>query len=345
MDGTGGLSVVEQIADLIEENQRFLISTHLSPDGDAIGSQLALKGLLDQLGKVVVLINADRTPKRFSFLKGIDEILQPDGKLHEEIDEIDVWFVVDCGDIDRVGEDVLKLVGEGKRVVNIDHHSDNTRFGDLNWVVRLSSTAEAIHEFSRFLAVKLTPEIATALYTGIVFDTGSFRNANTRARVFRRCAELLECGVDARQIVIHLYEQERFEKFTLLGEVLKGIRRSETGIVWGSVTQDLLTRTQTTMEDTIGIIETLRTIVRTEVAILFKELDRGEVKVSFRSKGGLDVDVIAHRFGGGGHAKAAGCKIEGELHEVESRVLEEVERRLRGEIPPEAGTDAPRSRG
>jgi phosphoesterase RecJ-like protein len=317
--------MINEVKAVIRAHARFGILSHIGPEGDAIGSELALRFMLEQLGKEAWTANRDLVPPSLRFLPGADEMLHP---TQLRSDEIEVWCIVDCGDLSRIGEDALKLLRDGQIVINIDHHHrDNPRFGHVNFVKEAASTTQLLYELAPHLGVTITPQIATCLYTGIVADTDSFRNSNVTREVLEMAAQLLSYGVNTREIAVNLYERRSLAELKLLGYVLQSAQITD-GIIWSSIPTSVFRETNTTVADTERLVEELRSVDGIEVAVLFKELENGKIKVSLRSKGRAAVNLVARAFGGGGHEQAAGCVIPGELEEVQERVLAELARHL-----------------
>ncbi|MCS7197975.1 MAG: bifunctional oligoribonuclease/PAP phosphatase NrnA [Candidatus Bipolaricaulota bacterium] len=317
--------MISEIKAIIRAHGRFGILSHIGPEGDAIGSELALKFMLEQLGKETWVANRDLVPPSLRFLPGAEAVLHP---TQLRSDEIEVWCIVDCGDLSRIGEDALKLLREGQIIINIDHHHrDNPRFGHVNFVKEAASTTQLLYELAPHLQVTITPQIATCLYTGIVADTDSFRNSNVTPQVLEIAAQLLSYGVNTREIAINLYERRSLSELQLLGYVLQNAQLSG-GIIWSAIPKSVFHKTNTSVTDTERLVEELRSVAGIEVAVLFKELENGKIKVSLRSKGRATVNSVARVFGGGGHEQAAGCVIPGDLAEVQERVLAELQRHL-----------------
>jgi phosphoesterase RecJ-like protein len=318
-------AVLEGIIDLIKENQRFALTTHLSPEGDAIGSALALRLVLRRLGKEALVVLQDPAPQSLRFLKGAEGIKCPKG-FPEQFDP-QLWFVLDCANFERVGEGVARLIERnGRPIINIDHHIDNPNFGQLNYVRQTAATSQLIFKLAQTLKI-IDAEIATSIYAGIVADTDAFRNANTDAAALRDAAALMEHGARANEAILNLYERRTPGELHLLGWTLLHAR-IEDSLTWCVLSAKTFAELGASHQDTEHLVDTLRTIEGVKVAVLFKELDGGRVKVSFRAKPGFTVNEVAHRFGGGGHEQAAGCVITGELAAVEGEVLEELRRRL-----------------
>jgi len=317
---------LKEVEDVISRHDKFLIGSHRSPEADAIGSQLGLSRALRQRGKKTVLVNVDGVPRNLKFLKGADSVNKPDDIEDDELEDVEVGIVVDCSDRDRLG-DKGKRMFKNLPIINIDHHKDNTNFGVVNCVQPVAATTEIIADLTEYMGLKMDPPLATALYSGIVADTSSFRNDNVNPELMERTAKILRHGADARSVVINLYEREPFSKLKLLGEVLSGAEFKD-GIVWTEIRPEMLEKVGATQEDTEGIVGTLRTTENARVACVFKEIPDNRVKVSLRSKDGFDVSRIATKFGGGGHTVAAGCLVEGTLEQVRERVLTSIKKDL-----------------
>ncbi len=318
---------LEEIAKVIKEYERFGITSHLGPEGDSIGSQLALRLILENLGKEAVIVNRDSPPQNLRFLPMADKILKPSEFIKAAALPLDAWFVVDCGDLSRVGEEIQNAL-KSAFIINIDHHLSNPGFGHINHIKPVASTCQIIYELAHHLGVPISKELADCIYTGIVADTDSFRNANVSPDVLRTAAELLAYGADPRRIAIQLYERRGWSELKLLSYVLANAQLGD-GIIWSAISKEVFAQLGASVNDTERLVEELRAAEGIEVAVLFKELDNGKIKVSFRSKDRFSVDGIARAFGGGGHEKAAGCLLTGKLSEVEAAVLEELRRRLK----------------
>ncbi len=300
------------LADIAQElraNDRFLLTTHEAPDGDALGSLLAMHHILEQLGKDSVMFLAAKEfplPVEYQFLP-LEEVF------HEApADVVDrVLVFLDCGNIDRMPVDFVKR--DGAPLLNIDHHHDNTRFGTVNLVVGdASCTAEIVYDISKQLGAELTPRIAEALYVGLITDTGRFMYENTTPAAHRMAAELIEAGVEVHKTYRRIFEDLPFSRLRLLSKALASVERYEDGaITVGYLTRADYGETGALEADTEGIVDHLRAVEGTAVAVLVRELlgdDRhGLRKVSLRATDGrVDVSRIARGLGGGGHRQAAG---------------------------------------
>jgi phosphoesterase RecJ-like protein len=298
----------ELVLTRLREDQRFVLAAHENPDGDALGSLVAMQGLLQALGKdSAMFISPDDLPLpreyRFFSLDGLITVAPPD------IAERTVVFL-DCGNIDRNSASVLR---DGAHLLNIDHHHDNTRFGTLNHVVPdASCTAEIVWDLMHGLDVPPTPAVAEALYVGLITDTGRFMYENTGPRAHVMAAELIEAGVDVPGVYRRLYEGVPLGKLTLLALALSQLQRFDDGeLAIASLSADDFERADAEESYSEGIIDQLRALQGTKVAVLVRELSSGERKgqhkVSLRATNDdVDVSIIARAQGGGGHRRAAG---------------------------------------
>ncbi|HEX8959545.1 MAG TPA: bifunctional oligoribonuclease/PAP phosphatase NrnA [Solirubrobacterales bacterium] len=308
---------VEEAAVELRARDRFLLTAHEGPDGDALGSLLGLHHLLTQLGKDSVMFLAAKEfplPIEYRFLS-LEEVF------HEQpADMADRTIVfLDCGNIDRMPVDFLSE--GGNFMINVDHHHDNTLFGDVNLVdVGASCTAEIVYELAAALGATITPQIASALYVGLVTDTGKFMYENTNARTHRIAAELIEAGVVVDDTYRRLYEHVPIEKLRLVSRALDRIeRRCDGSLVLAYITAADYEASGAGEEMTEGIIDHLRSVEGGKVAALIRDRDRGRGarKVSLRSSGGeVDVSAIARKHGGGGHKRAAGFSTDLEIEEL-----------------------------
>jgi phosphoesterase RecJ-like protein len=301
----------------------ILISSHINPDGDSIGTLIGLGLALESLGKDVLLVNSDETPLVYRFLEGTERILRP-----EQVEVLpDTVVLVDCTDLDRVGKGLAERLKNVPVLVNIDHHLSNSRFGHYNLVDEgAAATAEIVARILGPLGVRLNKAMATALYTGVVMDTGSFQYSNTTSNTFRLAAYLLEQDVDLDQVRDKLFESQPLEMLRLMGEALLTLKVSADGrIAWVEVTREMLIRTKARDEHCDGLINHLRSVAGVEIAILFREIPDGQIKVGLRSKSMADVNQLAAQFGGGGHRRAAGCVLSGKMNRAVERVLHAAE--------------------
>lgn len=311
---------VRGFREIVGRGRRFIVASHLRPDGDAYGSTLALALALQRAGKEVVAWNPDGMSERFAWLPGAAALKGPELPKGPW----DARIVVDTASPERVG--ALPLVTDkASPIVNVDHHGSNPRFGDLVWVDgSRASCGEMILDLIRAAGLPLDREVASCLFVAISTDTGSFQYSNTRPATLRAAAELVETGVDLAGLSQMIWENEPARGLAFMREVLQTARFEEggkVGLLW--ITPEAYARSGALPEDTEGLIDLVRGVRGVRVALVFEEVPKdGVVRVSFRSKDPrVDVAKVALRFGGGGHAAAAGARIPGKAAEVERAVL------------------------
>ncbi|MGZ4134957.1 MAG: DHH family phosphoesterase [Tumebacillaceae bacterium] len=307
------------------EHDNFLLLVHEKPDGDALGSVLAGAHLLQKLGKSFTLVNDDPIPHRFEFLPYSERFQLP-----EDVQEtFDAVISFDCGDRKRLGRSG-RLIAEQAHLLNIDHHVTNDRFGTENLVdLEAAATCQIVFKIAQELGVDLDLDTATCIYTGLVTDTGGFRYSNTTEEVLLIGASLLKIGVKPYNVVDRVLETMTWPQVLLIREGLRGLERDDNGkLAWITITQELIDRVQGCDEDVEGLVNYPRNVQGVEVGISFRERGEGKIKVSMRSKYVIDVGAIAVEFGGGGHARAAGCTIEGDMVTVQNRVLNRIRQEL-----------------
>ena len=327
--GSAGVSAnvaIERVADELRGRDKFLLTAHEGPDGDALGSLLGMHYLLTALGKDSVMFLTAKEfplPIEYRFLPLEEVFHEPPADMADR-----TAIFLDCGNIDRMPVDFLN---EGAHeIINIDHHHDNTHFGDLNLVdVHASCTAEIVYELALLLGVRITPEMASALYVGLITDTGKFMYDSTNARTHRIAADLIEAGVAVDDTYRRLYEHVPIEKIRLVARALNGIQRHcDERLVLAYITAEDYEATGAGEEMTEGIIDHLRSIEGAQIAALIRDLgDRGRAarKVSLRSSSGeVDVSAIARKKGGGGHKRAAGFSTDLELDQLVTFLCGEV---------------------
>lgn len=303
-----------ELKKLIEENKDFLIVSHINPEGDAIGSSIALALGLKKKGKSVYILNKDPIPDILKFLPYSKLISQ---KIPSR--EFDVMFIVDCASLERTGLKGLKA----KTTVVIDHHLiQNSKFKTQIRLIdtKASAVGEIIYKLLNFLNAPLDKKIATNLYTSICTDTGGFRFSNTNFKALKIASELVKAGAEPWKIAKEVYENLSFNQLRLLGMSLSNLKKKDR-IAWVTVTQDMFKDTRTSIEDTENIVNYPKMIKGIEVAVLFREDGKNSYKISLRSKGRVNVAEIARILGGGGHANAAGCTLNGSLEEVKRKVF------------------------
>ncbi len=307
------------IAGLLHNADKLVIAGHVMPDGDCVGSVRALGLALSQMGKDVTIALPDPVPEIFSFLPGVDEFV-----IGQEAfkGQYDFMVVLDCSVPERLGP-LRDMLERPLTVVNIDHHVSSHEFAHYNYISPShAATAEIIQDLIGCLEIEVTSEIATCLYTGIVTDTGSFQYENTTPETHRRAALLMEQGASSVWINLMINEQKPLINLLVLENALKTLNLSPCGCVaWVSVERDMLDRLNARDENTDGLIGYIRSIRGVEVAIFFHEISSGLYKVGFRSKEIVDVNRLASLFGGGGHVRAAGCVINGDLKSLQAKIV------------------------
>ncbi len=301
----------------------FAIVGHSIPDGDSVGSILALYLGLSSLGKRVKIIMQDSLSSVYEYLPAIDRFCTPD--------EIDVMpenvILLDCSRLDRTGEKVLNRMHETKLIINIDHHQDNDMFGDYNYVNPLaSSTAEIIYELLTIIEVEISNDLADCIFAGIVMDTGSFMNSNTSSTTMKLASMLLDKGADVDKARNNLLESKPHKEVLLLRQGLQHLEFYKNGrIALMKLPYEEVKHIDALEIHPEGTINYVRSIKGVEVALLFREVSPGLVKIGYRSKNEVDVAALANRLGGGGHKRAAGAQKQGSLDEVSRLVIEMVE--------------------
>ncbi len=316
---------IEEAINLIKESKKIYIASHVQPDGDNIGSILALGMAIKKINKNVKILKVDDVPSDYHFLPNLELIKEYD------IDSpIDLFISLDSSDMDRLGlgkEFALKA----NKIINIDHHITNDKFGDINIISTSSgATGEIIYQFIRKMNVDIDKSIATCLYTAISTDTGNFMYSNTTYLTHMIAAELLKTGIDINDININLYQSRSMERTKLFVDSLSNLEiylDGEIGIVY--VTQEMLETNNANLEDTEGIVSFIRDIDSIEVACLLKEMGKDEIKVSLRSKRKIDVAKICSKYNGGGHVRAAGCTINATIDEAKKLILTDIEKAFR----------------
>ena len=287
-------------------------------DGDALGSELALYHMLVNMDKEAVIYNQDETPDNYCFLPGSDKIIH---KL-PAVENYDAVFILDCSDLDRVGDEASRI-GKMERIISIDHHISNGNFGRIVFTdSRASSTAELLYRLMTGMSVDITKTIATNLYAAILTDTGGFCYGNTGKETLTAAGDLVEKGADPQWISENIYENNPLSKIKLLTKALQTLAFDwDRKVGYMIVSRKDIEDTGAREEHTEGFVDIPRSIQGVEVSILFTELSEHEYKLSLRSKGKVNVERVAGAFGGGGHISAAACHINGNFSSVLYRVL------------------------
>ncbi len=317
----------EQIGEVLRNHQSFVLISHVRPDGDAIGSQLALGFSLMAAGKTVYLINEDGLPDNLAFMSGSEKIaLPPAAPL-----DVEVAIALDTATKPRLGDNALHAASKAKIWLNIDHHKSNPAYGDLNLIDSTSpATGQILYQLITALELPLPAESRDAIYVAVSTDTGSFQYPSTTAKTYRMAADLIDQGLDVGTLNSQTYDNHPYRRVELMRALLNTLELSPDGLVANWELRDQ-TRLDLALlpEDSEGLIDIIRAIRGVQLAVFFEELVDGKIRISMRSKDKrLDVCQIAMEFGGGGHALAAGIRMKGPLEEAKSLVLEAIRRRI-----------------
>lgn len=314
------IHIYKQMKELVSRSKTAVVVSHIDPDGDTLGSMVAMGEILEKMGLDVLMFSPDGIPSVYKFIPGIEKVVN-----HPPKKEFDLMVSVDASGLDRLGNAKINA----KKVINIDHHPDNTNFGDINCVELLSAVGEVIYKIAVNFGVPITQEIAIALYVSIITDTGNFRYSNTLPSTFEIAKELVLAGANPYHISNQVYETKSVESLHILAATLNNLHYSEDKkIVWASVSRETAHQYSAKSEDFVGVIDHIRSIKECEVAVLFREEKNGQVKVNFRSKGQVNVSKIANELGGGGHVPAAGCTLNIPLDEAQTKVIDLVKKEL-----------------
>lgn len=311
----------------MNDYNHFLVVSHVQPDGDAISSTVVVGWLLQKLGKSAVLINEGELPSRLSYLTEFDTIVNYKKAAPKQ--QFDAIIAVDCADFKRIGEVASSFALDAK-LLNIDHHPTNNGFGSVNVIrAEAAATVEILFDLIERAEIALDLNCATAIYTGLLTDTGGFRYSNTSPRVMEIASQLLAVGVSGNKLADHLLEKMTMAKLKLLQMALNRLTFTDNlEIGWVFIGKDDLRNTGAVSEDLEGIVNYALNVDGVEVGILFKEAEDGSVKASLRSAGKANVAAIAQEFGGGGHVRAAGCRLEGTVADSITKLVEAVGKAL-----------------
>jgi bifunctional oligoribonuclease and PAP phosphatase NrnA len=308
--------MLKEVLKEIEQRDRFLLTSHARPDGDAIGSALACFQVLRAMGKDAEVVLRDGVPRIYQPLPFAEQVVQT-----ERVNgDYGAAIILECDSIQRT-----RLLGlESRFLINIDHHLSGRPFADVNWIdPKAVATAEMVYRLAREAGVTISPEIATCLYTAVLTDTGSFMFEGTNEHTFELARDLVLAGADPAHCARNVYFGHSTAKMRLLGAALSHLHR-EGPLAWISVTQEQMLRCHAKEEDCEGLVNYALSMQGVEVALFFRELPDGRFRVSLRSKGKLDVAAVAQRFAGGGHQCASGCALDGPLPVAAARIIAEL---------------------
>lgn len=320
---------LKEAAAFIRERDDFLIVSHVQPDGDAISSTVATGWLLEKLGKKYTMLNEGSVPSRLAFLWNSSQVIDMVGQGAAPSSQYRNVICVDCADYSRAGK-TIEWFAPDAELLNIDHHPTNDGFGRVNLLkFHAAATAEILFELLDELSLQLDVDVATAIYTGLLTDTGGFRYSNTSPQVMTMASRLLEAGVNGPDLAEHLLERMTVGQLQIIQRGLSRISFSaDQRIAWLWVNSEDLEETGATNEDLEGLVNYPRNVEGVEVGMLFKQNGQDSVKVSFRSAGRVNVAAVAQHFGGGGHIRASGCRFTDPLHDVISQVIAYVQKEL-----------------
>jgi phosphoesterase RecJ-like protein len=312
---------LEAILEVLRGGKRFLVCSHARPDGDAVGSTLALSMLLEQMGKQAVAVVADLVPSSYRRLPGAERI-----RLIQRVSEpFDAVILLECDGPERAEIEGLEAYFQ----INIDHHYSGRDYAQLNWIDKdAASVGEMVYRLVKAAGARVTPEMAACLYTTLLTDTGGFRYGSVTAGTFELARELVEAGADAVRIAEEVCFSAPMSKMLLLGAALKNLKR-EGRVAWLSVSHQDMIRCCAATEDSEGIVNYAAGMEGIEAAVFLRETAEGLVRVSIRSKGRVNVAQLAGRMGGGGHKSAAGCTVPGPL----ARAIEEILPMVKAALP------------
>jgi len=309
---------IAQIVDAIRSRQRFVLSSHARPDGDSIGSQLAMAYALRDMGKHVELVNSDAAPPQLMGFPGV-----PDIRIAPAVDgSFDASIIMECSDLARTGVTGL----DRAFVINIDHHPGNKAYGQINWFnASAAACAEMVFDLIVALGVRLTPEIATHIYLAILTDTGSFHYSSISPKTFDICRQLLEAGVDPVRVSRQVFDSNSMGRLKLLASVLGGMTFDPSNRIGILFLDHAMARAAGgTYDDTEGLINQPLTVKEVQAVVFFKQSEGDDYRVSMRSKGDVDIGAVAKEFGGGGHKNAAGCSVSGPIEALKTMFSEKI---------------------
>lgn len=327
-------AIIGQVAQVLKSGRRFLLSSHVNPDGDSVGSTCALRSVLKCLGKEVTVIFQDQVPAQYRFIQGSDSIVWGESVRNITVDDGTVGVILDCNELSRVGDRVGRIIAQCRSIVVIDHHViGDTSIGPLHRlpvsgsVTELvdssaAATGELVYCIARELGCEISADIATSLYVAISTDTGSFKFSNTSSSCLRIAAELVDAGARPDVISDNVFDTKPIEYIRFLSHALSNLRTAAGGrIAYIVVTEESLDSYGAKTEELEGLVNYARMVDTAICGVLFSPAAPNEVKVSFRCKRNFRVDQIARHFGGGGHECAAGARIRGSMDEVVELVV------------------------
>jgi len=309
----------KKIWDKIKDSDNIVLISHVNPDGDALGSSLSMYNILKKMGKNVSVVNMTDLASYLDFLPNYDKVKKT------LPNKIDLMISFDCGSFDRLG-----IEEKPSFLINIDHHISNTNYGDINLIEDAASTSQVVFNILEANGIEIDKDSATCIYTALVTDTGNFQYESVTDEVFRVASELVKCGVKPDFISKMLYERDRLSRLRFIAKALDTLElylEGKVGIV--EVTNELMAKTGAIKDDTDGLVNMVRKLEPVEVAIMLREEENGDIKISMRSKNYVDVSKIAVKYGGGGHIRASGATITNKtFSEIKKMLLEDIKGEL-----------------
>lgn len=314
-----------ELLNFLRESDNFLIATHISPDGDAIGSSIAISNMLRSIGKKTLLINKDPIPSEYLFIEGTKDFILLE-RYPDVASKLDNLILIDCNNLKRAGIENPHTAGfkAFRKIAVIDHHETDKPFGDICWIVpEAPATGMLVYYIIKEMGVTITEETAASLYASISFDTGNFRYENTTSDVFTVAADLTCSGAKPHLIYSSIYEKWAPNRFKLMIEVMNSLELCDN-IAIGTITKEMFARTCTSDDDAESFVSIPRILETVHVSVMIREVKDNYYRVSLRSKGGVDLAKIAREFGGGGHKNAAGFRIKGDLNTLKGVLRDKI---------------------
>ncbi len=313
------MEIYKKIWNKIEESNNIVLISHVNPDGDALGSSLSMYNILKNMNKNVTIVNMTDLAPYLDFLPNYNKVKKQLPK------NIDLMISFDCGSFDRLG-----IEEKPSFLINIDHHISNTNYGDINLIEEAASTSQVVFNILEYNNIKIDKDSAVCIYTALVTDTGNFQYESVTSEVFRIAGELVKCGVEVDFISKMLYERDRLSRLRFLAKALDTLElnlEGKVGIV--EVTSELMQKTGAVKDDTDGLVNMVRKLATVEVAVMLREEENGDIKISLRSKNYVDVSKVAVKYGGGGHIRASGATIKDKsFSEIKEMLLNDIKEEL-----------------
>jgi len=316
----GATGPISEIQSLLEDVRYILVASHIDPDGDSLGTQLAFASYLRHLGKEVYLVRESEVPAKYRFLPGINAITPVSSYSKDFL--VSTALILECPNVERIGQ-ASRFLTPNAKIINIDHHQDNDRYGDINWInTEVSSVGEMAFEYFQQVGFQITADTAEQLYTAILTDTGRFRYSSTSSQTMAIAGRLIEAGANPQKICDNVYYNLRPSSMKLIGKVLNVIEFFDEGsICLLTLTQQMLNESNAEASESEGLVDFTLFTEGVVAGALVKEIDTHQTKVSLRSRDSVNVATVAARFGGGGHFNASGCILPVGLTEAKKEII------------------------